>query len=71
MALIIITINDPAMPSKAAEVAYIDRCLATVKTEIGRGNGNINTGNIISYNNAGVPNSTLGTWTYVSSASRP
>jgi hypothetical protein len=71
MALLTITINDPTMPSKAAEVAYIQRCLGTVLTELGRGNGNITAGTIVSYSNAGVPNSTLGAWTYVSSALRP
>jgi hypothetical protein len=72
MALFTVSITDPGtFPSKAAEVAYIHRCLNEVIKETGRGNGNVLSGTILSYNNAGVANSALGSWTYSGTATRP
>ena len=67
MPLFTVTIDDPGtFPSKAAEVAYIHRCLDEVIKEVGRGQGNVTGGTILSTNNAGVPNSELGRWAYTS-----
>lgn len=71
MALLTITVNDPGMPSKSAEVAYALRALDHVRTELGRGNGNTTSGSIIGVSNAGVPNTSQGSWTYTPSATKP
>jgi hypothetical protein len=72
MALFTVSINDPGnFGTKSAEVAYIHRCLNEVIKEVGRGNGTVTSGTILSYNNAGVSNSALGTWAYLGTASRP
>jgi hypothetical protein len=70
MSLLTITINDPTQPSKSAEVAYCLRVLDEVKKEIGRGNGYTTSGTILSTSAAGVANSSLGSWTYTSSATK-
>jgi hypothetical protein len=70
--LFTLTITDPGtFPSKAAEVAYIHRCLNETIKETGRGNGAVLSGSIVSYSNAGVPNSTLGSWSYTGTATKP
>jgi hypothetical protein len=71
MALLTITINDPGLPSKSAEVAYCRRVLAEAEKEFGRGNGLTTSGNITSTSAAGVANTSLGSWTYTPSATKP
>jgi hypothetical protein len=71
MALLTLSINDPGMPSKSAEVAYIRKCVETALTEIGRGNGNTTSGTIVGQSAAGVANTSLGSWTYTPSATKP
>jgi hypothetical protein len=71
MAIMTVTINDPNLDKKSAEVAYVNRCLETVITEIGRGNGTVTTGVILGMSATGVPNTALGSWTYLPTATRP
>jgi hypothetical protein len=72
MALFTLTINDPGnLPSKSAETSYIARCLDETEKELGRGAGTVTSGSIISYSNAGVPNTSLGSWTYTGTATKP
>lgn len=69
--LLTITISDPGLPKKSSEVAYALHALDQVKTEIGRGNGNITAGTIIGVGSGGVANTAKGTWTYTPSATLP
>ncbi len=71
MTVLVVTITDQAFDKKSAEVAYLQRTLQLLGNEIGRGRGAITSGTIIGQSAAGVANSSLGSWTYVSSASNP
>jgi hypothetical protein len=71
MAVLTISINDPAFEKKSAEVAYLIGVLRTLEMEIGRGQGTVTSGTILGTNAAGTPNTSLGSWTYASSASKP
>jgi hypothetical protein len=71
MALLVISINDPGLEKKSAEVAYARYALGIAEKEFGRGNGTVGSGSIIGMNAAGVANATLGTWTYTTSATKP
>jgi hypothetical protein len=71
MALLTITINDPGLPSKSAEVAYCRRAMAEVEKEFGRGNGTVTSGTIVGQSAAGLANTSLGSWTYTPSATKP
>lgn len=68
MSLMVITINDPTLPSKHAEVAYVVQAVETALKEFGRGNGTVASGTIVGQSNAGATNASLGSWTYTSSA---
>lgn len=69
MTVLTVTITDQSFDRKSAEVAYLQRVLDLLKNEIGRARGTVTSGTIIGQNPAGVANSSLGSWTYVSSAS--
>jgi hypothetical protein len=71
MTVLTVTIVDQAFDKKSAEVVYLQRVLDTLKNEIGRGQGNVTSGTILGTNAAGTPNTSLGSWTYTSSASKP
>jgi hypothetical protein len=71
MSLLTITINDPGLKTKSAEIAFARRALATVETELGRANGNTTSGSIVGQSATGVPNTSLGSWTYTPSATQP
>ena len=55
MALLTVSINDPGLDKKSAEVSYAIRALNEVIKELGRGNSP----------------TALGSWTYTPSASNP
>jgi hypothetical protein len=71
MTVLTVTIVDQAFDKKSAEVVYLQRVLDTLKNELGRGQGNVTSGTILGTNAAGTPNTSLGGWTYTSSASKP
>lgn len=71
MALLTITINDPGLDTKRAEIAYARRALQYVETELGQGNGNKTSGTVLGVNAAGVGGQSLGSWTYTPSATKP
>jgi hypothetical protein len=71
MAVFTITINDPVFEKKSSEVAYLERVLDIVKAEIGRGRGTVTSGIITGTNQAGVANSSLGSWSYMASGTKP
>jgi hypothetical protein len=71
MAVLTITINDPVFDKKSSEVAYLRGVLRTLEMELGRGQGTVTSGAILGTNAAGTPNSSLGSWTYTPSASKP
>jgi hypothetical protein len=71
MTVLTITIVDPAFDKKSSEVAYLVGVLRTLENELGRGQGTVTSGTIIGTNAAGVPNTSLGSWTYTASASKP
>ena len=71
MSVLTITIVDQAFEKKSSEVAYIRKVLDVLATEIGRGQGTITSGTIIGQNAAGTPNSSLGSWSYSASGSKP
>jgi hypothetical protein len=71
MALLTVTINDPLLDRKSAEVAYIKRALDEVVKEVGRGNGTVTSGTILSYTTSLNAPTALGSWTYTPSAGNP
>jgi len=71
MALLTITINDPGLEKRSSEVAFANHALQMVMKEFGRGNGQLGSGTIIGQSASGATNTTLGSWTYLSTASRP
>jgi hypothetical protein len=71
MTVLTITIADQGFDKKSSEIAYLQRVIDTLKTEIGRGQGTVTSGTIIGQNPAGIANSSLGSWNYASSGSKP
>jgi hypothetical protein len=72
MSILSITINDPpTFDRKSSEIAHLLKILDHLKTEIGRGRGTVTSGTILGQNAAGVANTSLGSWTYTPSASKP
>jgi hypothetical protein len=71
MSVLTITINDPSFEKKSSEVAYLQRVLHLLKNELGRGRGTVTSGNIVGTNAAGTPNTSLGSWSYSASGSKP
>jgi hypothetical protein len=73
MALLTITINNPptAFDKKSAEIAYIARMLDTVEKEIGRGQGTVTSGTILTYDISLNSPTAQGSWTYTAQATNP
>jgi hypothetical protein len=71
MALLVITINDPGLDKKSAEVAYAKRAVDEALKEFGRGNGTITSGTIQTYTTSLNSPTSLGSWTYTPSAPNP
>jgi hypothetical protein len=71
MALLTVSINDPTLDRKSAEVAYAIRALHEVIKEFGRGNGTVTSGTILSYTTSLNSPVALGSWTYTPSAPNP
>jgi hypothetical protein len=71
MTVLVVTFVDQVFDKKSSEVAYLLKVLDTLKTELGRGQGTTTSGTIIGTNAAGVPNTSLGSWTYTPSGSKP
>ena len=71
MTVLTITINDPVFEKKSSEVAYLLKVLQILGSELGRGQGTVTSGTIIGTNAAGVANTSLGSWAYSASASKP
>jgi hypothetical protein len=69
MSVLVISINDPSFEKKSSEIAYLLRVLHLLKNELGRARGTVTSGTIIGTSQAGVANSSLGSWTYMPSAS--
>lgn len=71
MTVLTITINDPVFDKKSSEVAYLQRVLHLLGNEIGRSHGTVTSGQILGTSPTGVANTSLGSWTYSSSANKP
>jgi len=71
MALLVITINDPGLDKRSAEVAYARRAVDEAMKEFCRGNGTITAGTIGSYTTGFNSPTSLGSWTYTPSAPNP
>jgi len=71
MSVFTISFNDPAFDKKSSEVAYIAKTLDLVKNELVRAGGAVTSGTILGVNHLGVANTSLGSWTYTPSASKP
>ncbi len=71
MALLTVSINDPGFNKKSAEVQFLIGALDTIQKELGRGNGTVTSGTILGQANSNASNVSLGTWTYVPSATVP
>jgi hypothetical protein len=71
MAVLTITIVDPSFEKKSSEIAYLRGVLRTLEMELGRGNGTVTSGTIMGTSPAGTPNTSLGSWTYIASGSKP
>jgi hypothetical protein len=71
MSILTIAIDDQSLAKKSAEVAFCRYAVEEALKEFGRGNGNVTSGTILGTSGAGVPNTSLGSWTYTPSASIP
>jgi hypothetical protein len=71
MALLVISINDPGLNKRSAEVVFADTAVNEALKEFGRGNGAITSGTILGMGANGVANTSLGTWTYTTVAPIP
>jgi hypothetical protein len=71
MTVLVITIVDQAFDKKSSEIAYLQKVLQIVESELGRGQGNVTSGTILGTNAAGAANTSLGSWNYASSGSKP
>lgn len=71
MTFFTLNIDAPTKPleSRSQELAYITQAVATAMMEFNR-NHELN-GNIIGQAPDGVPNSSLGSWTYTPAAAKP
>lgn len=63
-----ITVSAQTFDKQSAEVAYIRRVLDLAAAEIGRGLGMTTSGTIVGVSPAGVPNTSLGSWSYTPGA---
>jgi hypothetical protein len=70
MTVLTVTIADQVFEKKSAEVGYILGVLRTLENELGRSQGKVTSGTIIGVSPAGVPNTSLGSWTYTASGSK-
>jgi hypothetical protein len=71
MSVFVITINDQTFDKKSAEVQHIAKCLEVAAAEIQRGQGTVTSGTITHQSPSGAGHTSLGSWTYSPSASRP
>lgn len=71
MSLFTLTITDPTLNTRSAEVGWIKHCMSLARQEVAGGNGNTTSGTILGANAVGLSNQTLGTWTYTASATKP
>jgi hypothetical protein len=71
MSIFTVAINDPSLAKRSSEVAYIRKAVETALEELGRGNGNVTSGSVIATDSSGNTNTSLGSWTYTSSAAGP
>ena len=71
MTVLSITINDPTFDKKSAEVQFLAKVLQIAAAEIQRGQGTVTSGTILGFNHAGHGHTSLGSWTYTPSASKP
>lgn len=72
VASITITINDPSLDTKSAEVTYFLRAIDIFKTEIGRARGTVTSGSLLGIHPDGKGGGrSLGSWSYSPGASKP
>jgi hypothetical protein len=71
MALLVVSVNDPLLNKKSAEIQFLQGVLDTIAKELGRGNGTVLTGTILGQSNSNASNVSLGSWTYTPSATVP
>jgi hypothetical protein len=70
MTVLTITIADQAFEKKSSEVTYILGVLRLLENELGRGQGKATSGTIVGVSPTGVPNTSLGSWTYTASGTK-
>ena len=70
MAIISISINDPMLDKKSAEIAFVQRACEIAVLEMARARGNQTSGTILGVSAAGVANTSLGSWSYSPTASK-
>jgi hypothetical protein len=72
MAVFTMTLVDQTFDKKSAEVSYIAKVLHLAAAQLQRSGGASSAATtILGTNQAGTPNSNLGTFTYTASASNP
>lgn len=71
MALLTITINDPGLKQRSSEVAFAANAVHAALNEFQRARGNSGSGTILGNSATGVSNTSLGSWSYVTTASIP
>jgi hypothetical protein len=66
-----VTINSYTFDKQSSEVAFALYVLDLLKNELGRGKGTAISGTILGVSPAGVANTSLGSWAYTPSATKP
>jgi hypothetical protein len=65
------TFVDQFFEKRSSEVGYIAKLLEIAAAELQRNQGDKTSGSIIGTNAAGVPNTSLGSWSYTPSGTLP
>ena len=71
MVALTVTFNSYTFDKWSSEVAFFQNALKLVENELGRAKGTASSGNIIGVSPAGVANTSLGSWTFSPSGSKP
>jgi hypothetical protein len=71
MPLLTISITDPGLDTKHAEIAFARYALGIATSELGKANGNATTGTIFGAGATPGGPASLGSWTYTPSATKP
>jgi hypothetical protein len=66
-----VSVTDPVFDRKSAEAQYLARVLHQIATNLQANQGTVTSGTVLGTSSAGVTNTTVATYTYTSSATKP